>query len=90
MWSDGGASALSAAIFTGNAGRIMGTVTDQSGGVVSGATVTVIDTDRGVTKTLVTNDAGEYNAPTLNPGTYRFASRPKVSRPSSARTSCWR
>ena len=55
----------------GNAGRIMGTVTDQSGGVVSGATVTVIDTDRGVTKTLVTNDAGEYNAPTLNPGTYK-------------------
>src|SRR6266403_3767949 len=55
----------------GNAGRIKGTVTDQSGGVVSGATVTVIDTDRGVTKTLVTNDAGEYNAPTLNPGTYK-------------------
>jgi len=55
----------------GNAGRIMGTVTDQSGGVVSGATVTVIDTDRGVTKTLMTNDAGEYNAPTLNPGTYK-------------------
>jgi hypothetical protein len=43
----------------GSFGRILGTVTDQSGGVVSGATVTVVDTDRGVTKDLVTNDAGE-------------------------------
>jgi hypothetical protein len=55
----------------GTFGRIMGTVTDQSGGVISGATVTVTDTDRGVTKTLVTNEAGEYNAPNLNPGNYK-------------------
>jgi len=61
----------------GNAGRIMGTVTDQSGGVVSGATVTVIDTDRGVTKTLVTNDAGEYNAPNLTPGNYKVRAEAK-------------
>src|ERR1700682_6274745 len=55
----------------GNTGRITGTVTDQTGGVVSGATVTVTDTERGVTKNLVSNDAGEYNAPNLNPGTYK-------------------
>src|SRR5438309_4241530 len=61
----------------GNAGRIMGTVTDQSGGVVSGATVTVIDTERGVTKTLVTNDAGEYNAPNLTPGNYKVRAEAK-------------
>jgi len=61
----------------GNAGRIMGTVTDQSGGVVSGATVTVIDTDRGVTKTLVTNDAGEFNAPNLTPGNYKVRAEAK-------------
>src|SRR5712675_2644698 len=61
----------------GNAGRIMGTVTDQSGGVVSGATVTVMDTDRGVTKSFVTNDAGEYSAPTLNPGTYKVRAEAK-------------
>src|SRR5690242_9465648 len=54
----------------GNFGRILGTVTDQSGGVISGATVTVIDKDRGVARTLTTDDAGEYNAPTLIPGTY--------------------
>src|SRR6202171_3586487 len=55
----------------GNTGRITGTVTDQTGGVVSGATVTVTDTERGVTKNLVSNDAGEYNAPNLTPGTYK-------------------
>jgi hypothetical protein len=54
----------------GNFGRILGTVTDQSGGVLAGATVTIIDKDRGVARTLTTDDAGEYNAPTLIPGTY--------------------
>ncbi|PYU27324.1 MAG: hypothetical protein DMG32_07620, partial [Acidobacteria bacterium] len=53
-----------------NFGRILGAVTDQSGGVISGATVTVLDTERGVARTLTTDDAGEYNAPTLIPGTY--------------------
>src|SRR5882762_8539268 len=55
----------------GSSGRILGTVTDQSGGVVSGATVPVTDTERGVSKTLVTNEPGEYNAPTLIPSTYK-------------------
>jgi hypothetical protein len=54
----------------GNFGRILGIVTDQSGGVVAGATVTVLDTQRGDSRTLVTDEAGEYNAPTLIPGTY--------------------
>src|SRR2546427_2590655 len=53
-----------------NFGRILGTVTDQSGGVLAGATVTIIDKDRGVARNLITDDAGEYNAPTLIPGTY--------------------
>jgi hypothetical protein len=61
----------------GSFGRILGTVTDQSGGVVSGATVTIVDTDRGVTKELVTNDAGEYSAPTLNPGKYKVRAEAK-------------
>jgi carboxypeptidase family protein len=54
----------------GNFGRILGIVTDQTGGVISGATVTVIDTQRGVARTLTTDNAGEYNVPTLNPSTY--------------------
>ena len=54
----------------GNFGRILGTVTDQTGGVISDATVSIIDKDRGVARTLTTDSAGEYNAPTLIPGTY--------------------
>lgn len=54
----------------GSFGRILGTVSDQSGGVVSGATVSVIDTDRGITRTLTTDDAGAYNAPNLTAGNY--------------------
>ena len=60
-----------------NFGRILGTVTDQSGGVVSGAMVTVLDTERGVARNLTTDDAGEYNAPTLNPGTYTIRAEAK-------------
>src|SRR5579863_4245971 len=51
-------------------GRILGTVTDQTGAVLPGATVSVIDTQRGVARTLTTDAAGEYNAPNLIPGTY--------------------
>src|ERR1700716_194028 len=69
---------LCAPLFSqGNFGRIVGTVTDQSGGVVSGVTVTVLDTDRGVSKNLVTNDVGEYNAPNLTPGKYKVRAEAK-------------
>src|SRR6202049_2940699 len=54
----------------GNAGRILGTLTDQSGGVMAGATVTVTDTQRGTTRTLTTNQSGEYNSPGLLPSNY--------------------
>ena len=53
-----------------NFGRIIGTVTDQTGGVLPGATVTVTDTQRGVSRTLIADDAGEYVAPNLLPGSY--------------------
>jgi len=61
----------------GNFGRILGNVTDTSGGVISGATVTVIDKDRGVARTLTTDPAGEYSAPTLIPGTYTVRAEAK-------------
>jgi Carboxypeptidase regulatory-like domain/TonB dependent receptor len=61
----------------GNAGRILGTVIDQSGGVVAGVTVTIIDTERGVTRSLTSDDAGEYNAPNLTPGNYTVRAEAK-------------
>jgi len=53
-----------------NAGRILGTVTDQTGGVIAGAVVTVTNSQTGVARNLATDGAGEYNAPDLIPGTY--------------------
>src|SRR5713226_3366465 len=58
----------------GNAGRILGSVNDQSGGAVVGATVTIIDTQRNLTRTVTTDNAGEYNAPSLLPSTYTVRS----------------
>ncbi len=54
----------------GDVGSIVGSVSDKSGGALSGATVTVLDTQRGVTRTLTADDAGQYSAPNLTPGTY--------------------
>jgi Carboxypeptidase regulatory-like domain len=53
-----------------NLGRISGSVTDESGGVLAGAKVTVTDQDRGTIRALVTDEAGAYAAPTLTPGQY--------------------
>jgi hypothetical protein len=53
-----------------NTGRILGTVTDQTGGVIAGAMVTVTNPQTGVARNLIADDAGEYNAPNLTPGTY--------------------
>jgi Carboxypeptidase regulatory-like domain/TonB dependent receptor len=59
---------VSVPLFSQNMGRILGTVTDQSGAAIVGATVIITDVDRGVTRTLTTNGAGEYVAPDLLPG----------------------
>jgi hypothetical protein len=61
----------------GSAGRILGTVTDQSGGSVAGATVIVTDVNRNASRTLTTDQSGEYNAPNLLPGSYRVHAEAK-------------
>jgi hypothetical protein len=53
-----------------DAGAIVGTVRDESGAVVSGASVTVTDTDRGTKIALTTNAEGEYTASPLRIGRY--------------------
>jgi outer membrane receptor protein involved in Fe transport len=53
-----------------NFGRILGTVTDQSGAVIAGVTVVVTDPQRGLSRTQTTDSSGEYLAPSLPPGTY--------------------
>jgi len=61
----------------GTAGRILGTVTDQSGGAIAGATVIVTDVDRNVPRTLTTDQTGEYNAPNLLPGNFKVRAEAK-------------
>src|SRR6266508_441939 len=48
-----------------------GTVTDSSGAVLPGVTVTVTNLDTGLERTIVTNEKGLYRAPLLPLGTYR-------------------
>ncbi|HXA68704.1 MAG TPA: TonB-dependent receptor [Bryobacteraceae bacterium] len=55
----------------GSSARIAGSVTDQSGAAIPGATVTIQDIDRGTARTINTDSAGEYNAPNLLPGHYK-------------------
>src|SRR3979490_1187655 len=69
--------ACAPAFSQGNQGRILGTITDQTGGVISGATVTVKDVQRGISRDLSTGDSGEYNAPNLLPGTYSVRAEAK-------------
>ena len=61
----------------GNVSRILGTVTDTTGGAVAGATVTVTDVQRGISRTLTTDQSGEYVATSLLPGTYSVRAESK-------------
>jgi hypothetical protein len=52
-------------------GRILGSVSDQSGAAVAGAKIVITDAQRGVTRTVSTDDSGNYVAPELQPGVYK-------------------
>src|SRR6267378_2660509 len=54
----------------GSTGLILGGVTDQTGGNIAGATVTITDAQRGIPRTLITDKDGEYIALDLLPGMY--------------------
>src|SRR5205814_10326884 len=72
--------ALAAALLAGLAaaggaqtirGTLTGNVTDSSGGVVPGATVTATNPATGIAESVVTNQQGGYTLPLLPPGMYR-------------------
>ena len=52
-------------------GSIVGTVTDPTGAAVSGAKITVTDTQKGTQFTTTTNDSGNYTQGQLIPGQYQ-------------------
>ena len=86
VWA--GVCLLSVTMFAqGNAGRISGAVTDQTGSAIVGASVIVTDVERGISRNLVTDQAGQYFAPNLLPGMYKVRAEAKgfksVERPNT-------
>jgi len=56
---------------TGTTGTIIGTVTDESGAIIPGATVDVLDVGTSAVRSTATGSRGEYAVPNLPPGEYR-------------------
>src|SRR6266496_902116 len=56
-----------------NSGDIRGTVSDASGAAITGATVTVTNTDTGVVTKFVTNNEGLYDTNSILPGSYTIS-----------------
>src|SRR5437667_4579203 len=54
-------------------GTIKGTVTDQSGAAVPGATVTLKNTDTGISRSAQTGENGKYEALSLPTGSYEVS-----------------
>ena len=63
-------SAAAAQIITG---QFSGTVTDASGGVLPGVTITITNDDTGLTRTAVTDSNGSYVITALPVGRYTVA-----------------
>jgi len=55
-----------------NSVEIRGTITDPSGAAVPDVSVTIVNTDTGVSKVLSTNAAGIYDAVSVLPGHYQI------------------
>jgi len=54
-------------------GRLVGTVTDEKGGALPGAAVTVTNTASGEERTVVADEAGHFIVPLLPPGSYNVS-----------------
>lgn len=52
-------------------GTILGSVTDSSGAVLPGVTITAINTGTNQARTTITNESGGFSLPSLQIGTYR-------------------
>ncbi len=62
----GGHRAMAQAVF----GQILGTVTDQTGAAIPGATITVTDAAKGTSVTAKSNESGEFAVEHLIPDVY--------------------
>jgi len=51
---------------------ISGTVADAQGNVIAGATVNLINAEKGFSRTAMTTEKGSFSFPVIQPGTYRL------------------
>jgi hypothetical protein len=56
----------------GEKGQVLGAITDKSGAVVPGVTITIKNLATGFESVVVSESAGVYRFPGLSPGTYSF------------------
>src|SRR5258708_35790684 len=61
---------LTTPAFSQTLGEITGQVTDSTGGAVPGAKITATNVGTNATRDVVSNDAGVYSCPALQPGIY--------------------
>ena len=61
---------VSLPLFSQTLGEITGQITDASGGIVPGATITVTNTATNAVRTAISTDSGDYAFPSLAPGVY--------------------
>src|SRR2546426_10607470 len=54
-------------------GSISGTVKDSAGAVLPGVSIKLTNTDTGVTRVVIADEVGRYNAPQLSLGGYEIA-----------------
>jgi hypothetical protein len=66
------ASAFACCVYAQTFGEITGRVTDPSGAVIPGASVTLTNVNTSAVRNVVTTEAGAYTFPSIAPGSYRL------------------
>ena len=69
------ASPVASAQGVGSSGDIRGTVTDPAGALIPKATIVAEDTEKGIRRTSVTDENGQYELTGLAPTTYRVTAK---------------
>ncbi len=67
------AASVAQAQGVGTSGDITGTVVDSVGAVLPGVTISVVDTQTGLKRTVATDGAGQYRIAGLSPSTYEVS-----------------
>lgn len=69
---------------------VVGRVTDPSGAVVPGTAVTVRNVETNIPQKGISNAAGDFTIPYLNPGRYVLAATATGFQTHQRGSSCWR